>query len=164
MKCVGAKCARLKSIVGRSGFAFLGGRLADFNLMCMKTGTGNTFLSYLPELPGSLAPSVIAKIFPTDFSRAASRALTKLGIATPAQRPMIARTIIVSTSVKPDLRLGSRCIGLKGLRSWFLHTAHCCLGLVVKYLVILPPAVKCLGVKAWRRCTLHRQDTPPAND
>jgi hypothetical protein len=34
----------------------------------------------------------------------AARAFTKLGIAIAARRPMIATTIMISTSVKPDLR------------------------------------------------------------
>src|SRR5258708_10360892 len=45
------------------------------------------------------------------------RALTKLGIAMAAKRPMMATTIMISTRVKPDLRLVLICI---------LLIAFCC--------------------------------------
>jgi len=39
------------------------------------------------------------------FCCAVVRARTKLGIAIAANRPMMATTIMISTSVKPDLRM-----------------------------------------------------------
>ena len=47
------------------------------------------------------------------------RALTKFGIAMAANRPMIATTIMISTSVKPNLRLFFFCI---------CYLSDCCYG------------------------------------
>src|SRR6185369_9015060 len=50
------------------------------------------------------------RLLTMEFNCACSRALTKLGIAMAAKRPMMATTIMISTRVKPDLRLVLICI------------------------------------------------------
>src|ERR1700761_6391529 len=51
-----------------------------------------------------MAPSIKRKLLMQVFFRAVSRALMKFGMAIAARRPMIATTIMISTSVKPALR------------------------------------------------------------
>src|SRR4051794_3666259 len=52
-----------------------------------------------------LAPSIWRRLLMQAFCWEVVRALTKLGIAIAANRPMMATTIMISTSVKPkDLR------------------------------------------------------------
>src|ERR1700744_3788551 len=51
-----------------------------------------------------IAPSIKRRLLMQVFLRAVSRALMKFGIAIAAKRPMIATTIMISTSVKPALR------------------------------------------------------------
>src|SRR6266508_1997961 len=50
-----------------------------------------------------LALSIWRRLLMQAFCCAVVRALTKLGIAIAANRPMMATTIMISTSVKPDL-------------------------------------------------------------
>src|SRR5580765_1819986 len=57
------------------------------------------------------------RLLTMEFNCACSRAFTKLGIAMAAKRPMMATTIMISTRVKPDLRLVLICI---------LLIAFCC--------------------------------------
>src|SRR5687767_8380398 len=52
----------------------------------------------------SLAPSTWRRLLIQAFFWAVVRALTKLGIAIAARRPMMATTIMISTRVKPALR------------------------------------------------------------
>src|SRR5580704_984360 len=51
-----------------------------------------------------LAPSIWRRLLMQAFICEVVRARTKLGIAIAARRPMMATTIIISTSVKPCLR------------------------------------------------------------
>src|SRR5687767_15554911 len=53
----------------------------------------------------SFAPSIWRRLLMHAFFWAVVRALTKLGIAIAARRPMMATTIMISTSVKPAFRL-----------------------------------------------------------
>src|SRR5262245_11642800 len=53
----------------------------------------------------SFAPSIWRRLLMQAFFCAVVRAFTKLGMAIAARRPMIATTIMISTSVKPALRL-----------------------------------------------------------
>src|SRR5688572_4842349 len=57
-----------------------------------------------------LAPSMALRLLMQACFWALLRALTRLGIATAASRPMIATTIMISTSVKPLLRESFKCI------------------------------------------------------
>src|SRR5580765_8489717 len=50
------------------------------------------------------APSIWRRLLMHAFIWDVVRARTKLGIAIAARRPIIATTIMISTSVKPDLR------------------------------------------------------------
>src|SRR5687768_2177608 len=52
----------------------------------------------------SFAPSIWRRLLMHAFFCAVVRAFTKLGIAIAARRPMMATTIMISTSVKPLLR------------------------------------------------------------
>src|SRR2546425_1216538 len=52
----------------------------------------------------STAPLIWRKLLMQAFCWAVVRAFTKLGMAIAANRPMMATTIMISTSVKPDLR------------------------------------------------------------
>src|SRR5438552_1827865 len=58
----------------------------------------------------SLAPSTMRRLFKIELSCALSRALTKLGIAIAANNPMMATTIMISTSVKPAFLFVLICI------------------------------------------------------
>jgi hypothetical protein len=51
-----------------------------------------------------IAPSIWRRLLMQAFCCAVARALMKLGMAIAAKRPMMATTIIISTSVKPCLR------------------------------------------------------------
>src|SRR5260370_2680196 len=51
------------------------------------------------------APSIWRRLLMHALAWEVVRALTKLGIAIAARRPMMATTIMISTSVKPDLRV-----------------------------------------------------------
>src|ERR1043165_335093 len=51
-----------------------------------------------------LAPSIWRRLLIQAFCWAVLRARTKFGIAIAANRPIMATTIMISTSVKPDLR------------------------------------------------------------
>src|SRR6516225_3566042 len=51
-----------------------------------------------------VAPSIWRRLLMHAFICEVVRARTKLGIAIAARRPMMATTIMISTSVKPDLR------------------------------------------------------------
>src|SRR6266478_4347449 len=51
------------------------------------------------------APSIWRRLLMHALACEVVRALTKLGIAMAARRPMMATTIMISTSVKPDLRI-----------------------------------------------------------
>src|ERR1043165_4806309 len=53
----------------------------------------------------SFAPSIWRRLLMQAFFCAVVRAFTKLGIAIAARRPMMATTIMISTSVKPAFRL-----------------------------------------------------------
>ena len=53
---------------------------------------------------GCLAPSIWRRLLMQAFCCAELRAFTKLGMAIAASKPMMATTIMISTSVKPDLR------------------------------------------------------------
>src|ERR1700719_3724317 len=52
-----------------------------------------------------LAPSIWRRLLMQAFCWAVVRARTKLGMAIAANRPIMATTIMISTSVKPDLRV-----------------------------------------------------------
>src|SRR5215831_6197586 len=58
----------------------------------------------------SFAPSIWRRLLIHAFFCAVPRAFTKLGIAMAASNPMIATTIMISTSVKPDLFLFIRAL------------------------------------------------------
>src|SRR5258705_10502378 len=51
-----------------------------------------------------IAPSICRRLLRQELICEVVRALTKLGIAIAAKRPIMATTIIISTNVKPDLR------------------------------------------------------------
>src|SRR5258708_27071215 len=51
------------------------------------------------------APSIWRRLLMHALAWEVVRALTKLGIAIAARRPIMATTIMISTSVKPDLRV-----------------------------------------------------------
>src|SRR5438445_12979966 len=52
------------------------------------------------------APSICRRLLMQEFFCAVVLALMKLGIAMAANRPIMATTIMISTSVKPPLRAG----------------------------------------------------------
>src|SRR5258708_2619725 len=56
------------------------------------------------------APSIWRRLLMHALAWEVVRALAKLGIAIAARRPMMATTIMISTSVKPDLRVVLLCI------------------------------------------------------
>src|SRR5262245_22235581 len=58
----------------------------------------------------SMAPSICRRLLMQAFFCAEVRALTKLGIAMAANKPMIATTIMISTRVKPYFRWVLTCI------------------------------------------------------
>src|SRR5437763_14047710 len=58
----------------------------------------------------SLAPSMMRRLFRIELSCEVVRALTKLGIAIAANSPIMATTIMISTSVKPAFLFFLLCI------------------------------------------------------
>src|SRR5437899_12221645 len=68
----------------------------------------NTTASIGPALVSTahcwIAPSIWRRLLMQAFICAVVRALMKLGIAIAANRPIMATTIMISTSVKPPLR------------------------------------------------------------
>ena len=88
---------------GFIGSAALAGMLGGMGAKPAEAGDPS-FMNNVPDplLTGTELP--IFKFAMQAFFWLAVRALTKLGIAMAARRPMIATTIMISTSVKPAFR------------------------------------------------------------
>src|SRR5271157_3571424 len=71
--------------------------------MSVLTGTSALFLPF-SSAHCCLAPSIWRRLLMHALVWEVLRARTKLGMAMAASRPMMATTIMISTSVKPDLR------------------------------------------------------------
>src|SRR5216117_2234088 len=79
------------------------------------------------------------------------RALTKLGIAIAARRPMMATTIMISTSVKPALRELSIFICFSNFLRYYLRCEHS-----NRRVSIITVGVHSLPVATARQCQQSR--------